>query len=64
MRRVVIYWATKDKAKEREVRQALRIGGVSINGESEYNGDIERLTPYIEEGIMQLRYKADEEVRR
>lgn len=57
MRRVVIYWAGKDKTKEREARKALGIGGVSINGESEYRGDIGRLMPYIKDGIMQIRKK-------
>lgn len=63
MKRTVIYWKTKHVERNREVKEALGITSVSVNGESEYKGDMARLEPYIQEGLISIRMK-DEEVRR
>lgn len=55
--KMVIYWATDDKKAQRETMDALGIGYVSVNGESDYNGDAERLEPYVEKGLMKVRIK-------
>lgn len=63
MKRTVIYWKTFDVERKKEVKAALGITSVSVNGESDYNGDPERLVPYVEEGIMTIRTKEYEERR-
>ncbi len=63
MKRMVIYWRTKDRQRNREVKEALGITAVSVNGESEYKGEVDKLTPYIEEGIIAIRTKEYEERR-
>lgn len=64
MRRTVIYWKVADKERKEQVKKELGITSVSVNGESEYKGDVERLKPYVEEGLMIIRTKEYEEVRR
>ena len=64
MKRNVIYWKTSDMERKREVKAALGITSVSVNGESEYNGDPEKLEPYIKEGLMIIRTKDEQEIRR
>lgn len=63
MKRVFIYWKTKDREREAQLKAALGIKEVSVNGESEYNGDLERLVPYVEEGLITIRTKEYEERR-
>jgi len=63
MKRTVVYWKTKDRKRKTEVKTELGITDVSVNGESEYNGDLERLVPYVEEGLIVIR-KNDYEERR
>ena len=53
-----------DKQRKEEVKALLGITSVSVNGESEYKGEVERLTPYVEEGLMKIRMKEYEEIRR
>ena len=43
------------------VKAELGITVVSVNGESEYKGDVERLKPYIEEGLIVIRMKDEQE---
>lgn len=64
MKRIVVYWITKDRKRKEEVKAELGITSVSVNGESEYKGAIEKLTPYVEEGLIKIRVKEYEEVRR
>lgn len=64
MKRTVVYWKTKDVDRKKEVKEALGITSVSVNGESEYKGDVAKLEPYIEEGLIVVRTKEYEEVRR
>ncbi len=64
MKRTVIYWKTEDRKRKTEVKTELGITDVSVNGESEYKGDCERLIPYVEEGLIIIRRKEYEEVRR
>ena len=45
MKRTVIYWKTEDRKRKTEVKTELGITDVSVNGESEYKGDCERLIP-------------------
>lgn len=63
MKKAVIYWKTGDIKRKAEVKEALRITTVSINGESDYNGDLAKLDPYVKEGVFEIRMK-DEEIRR
>ena len=63
MKRTVIYWKTFDVERKKEVKAALGITSVSVNGESDYNGDPERLVPYVEEGLIVIRLKDYEERR-
>ena len=63
MKRTVIYWKTFDVERKKEVKAALGITSVSVNGESDYNGDPERLVPYVEEGLITIRTKEYEERR-
>ena len=53
----VIYWKTTDQEKKRETMKKLGIRGSTVNGESDYNGDEERLREYINEGIIVIRIK-------
>lgn len=64
MKRTVVYWNTKDTRRKAEVRKALGITCETVNRESEYNGDYERLIPYVEEGLITIRTKENEEIRR
>ena len=64
MKRIVVYWITKDRKRKEEVKAELGITSVSVNGESEYKGAIDKLTPYVEEGLIKIRVKEYEEVRR
>jgi hypothetical protein len=65
MKRTVIYWKTFDVERKKEVKAALGITSVSVNGESDYNGDPERLVPYVEEGLITIRTKEyEQEIRR
>ncbi len=63
MKRTVIYWKTFDVERKKEVKASLGITSVSVNGESDYNGDPERLVPYVEEGLIVIRTKDYEERR-
>ena len=47
----------------KEVKAELGITVVSVNGESEYKGDVAKLEPYIEEGLIVVRMKEYEERR-
>lgn len=64
MKRTMIYWKTKDRKRKTEVKTELGITSVSVNGESEYKGDASKLEPYIEEGLIVIRRKDEQEVRR
>ena len=65
MKRTVIYWKTSDRERKKEVKADLGITSVSVNGESEYKGEVERLAPYVEEGLIKIRMKEyEQEIRR
>ena len=64
MKRTVIYWKTFDVERKKEVKAALGITYVSVNGESEYKGDVSKLEPYIKEGLIVIRQKDEQEIRR
>lgn len=55
--KTVIYWTTDDKKAQRDAMDELGIGYVSVNGESDYNGDADALKPYVESGLMKVRIK-------
>lgn len=63
MKRTVIYWKVSDMERRKEVKAALGITSVSVNGESEYKDDVAKLEPYIKEGLIVIRTK-DYEGRR
>ena len=56
--KAVIYWITKDKEKKHQLKEELGCHYISVNGESEYKGDVEKLKRYVDEGLIQIRYKA------
>ena len=62
MKRNVIYWKTKDQHRKTEVKTELGITSESVNGESDYNGESERLIPYVEEGLIVIRMKDEQEI--
>lgn len=64
MKKVVIYWKTADRERKREAKIALGVSDVSVNGESVYKGDLEKLEPYVKEGLMEVRVKEHVEVKR
>lgn len=64
MKKVVIYWKKADRERKREAKIALGVADVSVNGESVYKGDLGRLEPYIKEGLIEVRVKEHEEVKR
>lgn len=55
--KTIVYWATNDRERKREVMDKLGIRYTSVNGESEYDGDVERLREYVEEGLIKIRRK-------
>lgn len=55
--RMVVYWKCKDAEERRAAMLALGIGGMSVNGESEYRGEERELLPYIEKGMIVVRWK-------
>lgn len=55
--KTVIYWATKDHERKKEVMKELGIRYTSVNGESVYHGEVERLREYENEGIIKIRRK-------
>ena len=61
---MVIYWKTADRERKREAKIALGVSDVSVNGESVYKGDLEKLEPYVKEGLMEVRVKEHVEVKR
>ena len=63
MKRTVIYWKAFDIERKREVKAELGITSVSVNGESEYKGELEKLEPYIKEGLIVIRTKDEQERR-
>ena len=64
MKRTVIFWETKDIERKKELKNVLGITSVSVNGESEYKGDVDKLEPYINEGLISIRIKDEQEIRR
>lgn len=64
MKKVVIYWKTADRERKRIAKIELGVADVSVNGESVYKGDLERLEPYVKEGLIEVRVKEHEEVKR
>ena len=65
MKKTVIYWKTTDMNRKREVKEELGVTSVSVNGESEYKGDLDRLAKFVEEGLISLRTKEyEQEIRR
>lgn len=63
MKRAVIYWKTTDTRRKEEIRRTLGITCESVNKESDYIGDPERLVSYVEEGLITIRIKEYEERR-
>lgn len=55
--KTIVYWATNDRERKREVMDKLGIRYTSVNGESVYDGDVERLREYENEGIIKIRRK-------
>ena len=65
MKVVMLYWTTTDTKRKNEVKAELGITSVSVNGESEYKGEIDKLTPYVEEGLFKIRVKEyEQKIRR
>lgn len=60
--KTIVYWITNDRERKREVMDKLGIRYTSVNGESEYKGDLKELEQYISEGLIKVRMKEYEEV--
>ena len=56
-KKTVIYWKEKDATKRRTAMKELGIGSMSVNGESEYGGSLDKLMPYLQNGMIMLRTK-------
>lgn len=54
---VIIYWIEKDAEARREAMRELGVSGMSVNGESLYRGEIDRLKEYVEKGLIKIRVK-------
>lgn len=63
MKKVIIYWKKADRERKRIAKIELGVADVSVNGESVYKGDLERLEPYVKEGLIEVRVKEHEEVK-
>lgn len=59
MKRTVVYWKTKDRERKDQLKAELGINSESVNGESEYMGDKEKLEQYVREGLISVRLKDD-----
>ena len=59
MKRTVVYWRTKDRGRKDQVKEELGITSESVNGESEYKGDMKKLEQYVREGLISVRLKDD-----
>lgn len=55
--KTIIYWITKDKETKNQIREELGCPYITVNGESEYKGDVEKLKRYVDDGLIQIRYK-------
>lgn len=55
--KTVIYWVTKDRALKKKLMDELNVRYTSVNGESVYDGDVERLREYEMKGIIKIRQK-------
>lgn len=58
--KTVIYWKTNDRKTKRMMMEELGIRETSVNGESVYVGDVERLREYQREGLIAIRMKDEE----
>lgn len=58
-KKTVIYWRERDATKRRAAMKELGIGGMSVNGESDFNGSIFKLMPYVKSGMIQIRTKCE-----
>ena len=57
MKRTIVYWKTKDRERKDQLKAELGIVSESVNGESEYMGDKEKLEQYVREGLISVRLK-------
>lgn len=55
--KTIIYWITKDKEKKNQLKEELGCPYITVNGESEYKGYVEKLKRYVDDGLIQIRYK-------
>lgn len=55
--KTIVYWVTKDRERKKEVMKELGMRYTSVNGESVYDGDVERLREFEEEGLIKIRTK-------
>lgn len=55
--KTVIFWKTKNQEEKRKAKEELRITCESVNGESDFNRNIEELSEYVQKGIIEIRRK-------
>ena len=55
--KTVIFWKTKNQEEKRKVKEVLRITCESVNGESDFNRNVEELREYEQKGIIEIRRK-------
>lgn len=60
-RAVKIYWIVKDAGIRRAAMKELGVHGMSVNGESFYNGSMDKLKEYVESGLIKIRVKNEQQ---
>lgn len=55
--KTVIFWKTKNQEEKKQAKAALRITCESVNGESDFNRNVEELREYEAKGIIEIRMK-------
>lgn len=55
--KTVIFWKTKNQEEKKKAKYKLRITCESVNGESDFNGNVEELSEYIQKGTIEIRRK-------
>lgn len=55
--KTVIFWKTKNQEEKKKAKEALGITCESVNGESDFNRNVEELREYEKNGIIEIRRK-------
>lgn len=55
--KTVIFWKTKNQEEKKKAKEKLRITCESVNGESDFKGNVEELSEYIQKSTIEIRRK-------